>query len=68
MKNPFLQIHILVLSVLNFNVQIGAGRYLKGFGQASLSGARPGYMPPQLKTKTSVGKNKSVGGNYSDMR
>ena len=34
-----------------FNVQIGAGRHLKGVGQASLSGARRGYMPPRLKTK-----------------
>ena len=34
-----------------FNVQIGAGQHLKGFGQASLSGARRVYMPPQLKTK-----------------
>ena len=35
-----------------YNVQIGAGRHLQGFGQASLSGARRGYMPPQLGTKT----------------
>ena len=34
-----------------FNVQIGAGRHLKGFGLASLSGARHAYMPPRLKTK-----------------
>ena len=34
-----------------FNVQIGAGQHLKGFGQASLSGACRVYMPPQLKTK-----------------
>ena len=34
-----------------FNVQIGAGRHLKGFGLASLSGAHHGYMPPWLKTK-----------------
>ena len=34
-----------------FNVQIGAGRHLKGFGLASLSGAHRGNMPPWLKTK-----------------
>ena len=36
-----------------FNVQIRAGRLLKGFGQASLSEARHGSMPLQLKTKQS---------------
>ena len=37
-----------------FNVQIEAGRHLKGFGLAYLSEARRGYMPPRLKTnKTS---------------
>ena len=30
---------------------IGAGWHLQGFGLASLSGARRGYMPPWLKTK-----------------
>ena len=25
-----------------------------GFGQTSLSGVRRGFMPPQLKTKTSI--------------
>ena len=30
---------------------MGAGRHLKGFGQASLSGAHCGYMPPRLKIK-----------------
>jgi hypothetical protein len=34
-----------------FNVQIGAGQHLKGFGQASLTGACRVYMPPRLKTK-----------------
>ena len=33
-------------------------RYLKGFGQASLSGARRVYMPPRLKTKTSALKSR----------
>ena len=37
-------------TICRFNVQIGAGRHLKGFGQASLSGAHRGYKPPQLKT------------------
>jgi hypothetical protein len=39
-----------------FNVQIGAGRHLKGFGLASLSGARRGFMPPRLKTKQELVK------------
>ena len=44
-----------------FNVQIGAGRHLKGFGQASLSGARSSYMPPRLKTnKTNCRKRDAL--------
>ena len=42
---------VLVHICTKFNVQIGAGRHLQVFGQASLSGACRGYMPPRLKTK-----------------
>ena len=50
-KGHFEIIWTLVLHIcIKFNVQIGAGRHLKGFGLASLSGARRGYMPPWLKT------------------
>ena len=45
--------HHIKLEIRSFvNVKIRAGRHLKGFGQAPLSGARRGYMPPRLKTKT----------------
>ena len=33
---------------------MGAGQHLKGFGLASLYGARHGYMPPWLKTKHKI--------------
>jgi hypothetical protein len=38
-----------------FNVQIGAGHHLKGFGLASLPGACSGFMLPRLKT-TNIAK------------
>ena len=31
---------------------------MKGFGLASLSGARHGYMPPQLKTNIKTKRNR----------
>ena len=34
-----------------FNVQIGAGRHMKGLGLSPLFGDRRGFMSPQLKTK-----------------
>ena len=41
--------------ISEFNVQFGAGQHLK-FGLASLSGARRGYMPSQLKTNKTIFK------------
>ena len=49
-----------------FNVQIGGGRHLKGFDQASLSGARRGYMPPRLKTKQNIEKMVEVDSKFPD--
>ena len=50
LQKPYFSLSVWYSTICTkFNVQIRAGRHLKGFGLASLSGALRGYMPPRLK-------------------